>query len=218
MQKKSEKNIDVAGFHGGGWVYSKTVHEHFLHPKNIALNGKPSFKANGIGMVGSPACGDMMKFWIYIDPKTEKIKKCAWQTFGCASAIASTSMLSVMITKNDGLSLEKALKITPKDIIKKLGGLPDRKVHCSVLGDRALREAINNYFFNSKQTDKMKEVKAKVIDKVLGITDKDIEQAVLDGARTLSEVQHKTKVGLGDKNCLPEVVTLIEFFKEKHEL
>lgn len=218
MAKETKKDIDVARPGGGGWVYSQTVHEHFLRPKNIALDGELKFKPNGIGMVGSPACGDMMKFWIYVDPKKEIIKNCAWQTFGCASAIASTSMLSVMITKNGGMKIEEALKITPADIIKQLGGLPDRKIHCSVLGDRALREAINNYFLNSKQTDKIKESKAKVIDKVLGITDKDIEKAVLDGAKTLAEVQHKTKVGLGDKNCLPEAITLIEYYLEKQKL
>ena len=98
-----------------------------------------------MGSVGSPVCGDMMTMWIKVDPKTERVKKCAWRTFGCASAIASTSMLSVMVTRKAGMKLAEAIKLTPQDILKELGGLPARKVHCSVLGDQALRAAINNY-------------------------------------------------------------------------
>ncbi len=111
------------------WLYSKTVKEHFFHPKNFIRGKKPSWKYNGVGMIGSPACGDVMKFWLYINKKTKRIKKVGWQTFGCASAIASTSMLSVMLTEKEGINLTKALKITPQDILKRLGGLPSHKIH-----------------------------------------------------------------------------------------
>lgn len=134
----------------------------------------------------------------------------------CASAIASTSVLSVIVTENGGMNLDDALKLTPKDILQRLSGLPARKIHCSVLGDKALREAINDYFRKTKQYDRIKIEGAKVIDKYLKITDKDIEEAVLEGARTFEDVQKRTKVGVYDKNCIPEVKRLMEEFKEKH--
>ncbi|MCX6785378.1 MAG: iron-sulfur cluster assembly scaffold protein [Candidatus Komeilibacteria bacterium] len=130
------------------WMYSEIVKEHFFNPQNFTF--EPPKVYSGLGLVGSPACGDMMKVWITVDEKTNKIKDFKWQTFGCASAIASTSMLSVMATENGGLTLDKAEKLTPQDILERLGGLPDRKVHCSVLGDQALRAAIEDYRGKSK--------------------------------------------------------------------
>ncbi|MDO8647215.1 MAG: iron-sulfur cluster assembly scaffold protein [Candidatus Diapherotrites archaeon] len=161
-------------------------------------------------------CGDKMDLWIKVDPKTERIKECKWKTFGCASAIASTSMLSTMVSEKGGMKIEKALKITPQDIMKRLGGLPARKVHCSVLGDKALRAAINDYYRNTKQFDKVVDDGKKVIDKVLGTTDNDIEHAVLEGAKTFEEVQQKTKVGVHDKECIPQVMELIHYYRKKH--
>ena len=125
---------------GCGWAYSDIVKDHFLNPRNFVRDEKEIKDADGVGMMGSPACGDVMKMWIKV--KDGKIAECKWQTFGCASAIASTSMLSVMAT---GMKLEDALKITPKQIAEKLGGLPAIKIHCSVLGDQALRAAIEDY-------------------------------------------------------------------------
>lgn len=171
---------------------------------------------NGMGMVGSPACGDMMTIWIKVDPESERVKECKWKTFGCASAISSTSMLSVMVSEGEGMKVEDALKIKPQDIIARLGGLPLRKFHCSVLGDKALRAAINDYFRRTNQKERIVVEGARVVDKVLKITDHDIEEAVLDGADTLEKVQAKTKVGTGDPSCLPEVEQLIRFYKEKY--
>ena len=128
------------------WIYSNIVKKHFFNPKNfLKPEEEKSLKFNAYGEAGSPVCGDLMKIWLYIDPKTEKIKKCRWKTFGCGSAIASTSMLSVIITEKSGMKINEARKIKPQDIIKRLSGLPDIKIHCSVLGDQALRNAINNY-------------------------------------------------------------------------
>lgn len=201
------------------WFYSDKVKEHFFHPRNLMkASEEKKFKADGIGVVGSPVCGDMMKMWIKVDKKTERIKACKWQTFGCASAIASTSMLSVMVTKGKGMTLEEARNIKPQDIVENLDGLPARKYHCSVLGDKALRDAINDYFRKTKQFDRIKVEGAKVIDKVLKITDKDIEEAILEGARTFEEVQAKTKIGTQDKSCIPEVKELIDFYLKKHNL
>jgi len=122
------------------WVYSEKVKDHFLNPRNFVKDEKDVKGASGTGTVGSAACGDVMKMWIWV--KEGKITDCKWQTFGCASAIASTSMLSTMVK---GIKLEDALKITPKQIAEKLGGLPAIKLHCSVLGDQALRAAIEDY-------------------------------------------------------------------------
>lgn len=218
MKKKIKlKEAEVINQQGEGWLYSSDVKEHFFNPKNFSSDGKLAFKPNGIGMIGSPACGDVMKMWLLIDPKTERIKKCAWQTFGCASAIASTSVLSVMLIEKRGMKIDQALKIKPQDILERLGGLPARKVHCSVLGDQTLRAAINDYFRRTKQSARIIDEGTRVIDKATGVTDKDIEAAVLEGALTLKDVQKKTKVGLGDPSSLPEVEELIRFYREKFD-
>ena len=149
MKEKKEQtqtNPDVVGTDEVGWLYTDTVKEHFFRPKNIFITKdeeeKYTKEADGVGQVGSPSCGDVMKMIIKVDKKSNTISDLKWKTFGCASAIASTSMLSVMAI---GKSLEEAKKITPQDILKELGGLPPRKIHCSVLGDQALRAAIRDY-------------------------------------------------------------------------
>jgi len=131
------------------WLYSDIVKKHFLHPKNFLVNDK-KYKANGIGVVGSPDCGDMMIVWIKVDKKSQRIKECKWRTFGCASAIASSSIMSVMATEKGGMKLPQALKLKPEQIVDRLGGLPDRKFHCSVLGQDALRNAVKDYLSNEK--------------------------------------------------------------------
>jgi nitrogen fixation NifU-like protein len=201
-----------------GWFYTDTVKDHFFHPKNF-VDDESAIKEMHIGMVGSPACGDAMKIWVRVEKDAqgvERITELKWKTFGCASAIASTSMLSVMVTENGGLSIEDALKLRPQNIMERLGGLPNRKVHCSVLGDKALRSAVNSYFHKTGQHDRVMVEQGRIIDKVLKITDHDIEEAVLDGADTLERVQQKTKVGTGDPACIPEVEQLIRFYKEKY--
>ena len=201
--------------HKKHWFYTDTVKDHFFNPRNF-MDDDTGYKADGMGMVGSPACGDMMTVWIKVDRKTERITDMKWKTFGCGSAIASTSMHSVMVTENGGRTLEEAGKIKPQDIMTRLGGLPERKIHCSVLSDKALRAAVNDYFRRTGQTDRIKVEGARLIDEVLKVTDHDIEQAVLSGADTLKKVQAKTKVGTGDPSCIPEVEQLIRFYKEKY--
>ncbi len=215
--KKQIKNPNVIGA-TQEWFYSKQVKEHFFNPHNIfkTVEEAKKFKADGIGRVGSPACGDVMELWIKVDKKSDSIKKCKWKTFGCASAIASTSMLSVMVTEHGGMKLDVALKISPQDIIKRLGGLPERKIHCSVLGDKALRAAINNYFEKTKQFSRIVGENTRIIDADTGITNKDIEEAVLDGARTFEQVQQRTKVAIKDKSVVPEVKRLIGYYRKKH--
>jgi len=218
-----ETHIDVKSkVDSKKWFYNDTVKDHFFNARNFLRDDSEVKKfekvANGVGQVGSPACGDMMKMWILVEKEGNKelIRECKWQTFGCASAIGSTSMLSVMVTENGGMEVDKALKIKPQDIAGRLEGLPQRKFHCSVLGDKALRSAINDYFKRSGQEDRVITDGAKIVDKILKITDKDIEEAVLEGARTLEDVQKKTKAGIQDKSCIPEIKQLILFYTEKY--
>jgi NifU-like protein involved in Fe-S cluster formation len=216
-QKDLSEPVDIRATDGGGWLYSDTVKDHFFNPRNFMHYGEEEkFKFNGLGRVGSPACGDEMVLWIDVDEKTEKIKACRWRTFGCGSAISSTSVLSEMITENGGMKIDDALKIRPQDIMARLGGLPDRKVHCSVLGDKALQAAINDYFRRTNQHQRVVTAGAKIIDKDLNITDKDIEEAVLEGAKTLADLQKKLKIGIINKENLPAIDELLRFYQEKY--
>lgn len=207
---------DVRDHRGKGWAYSDVVKDHFFNPRNLMLDEVDETLYNAIGRVGSPACGDEMKIWLKVDEATDTVKECKWRTFGCGSAIAATSMLSVMVTENDGMKIDAALTITPRAIMERLGGLPNRKVHCSVLGDKALRQAVNAYFRNTNQFARVIVEGAKIIDPTTNVTDRDIEEAVLDGADTLEKVQQKTKVGIGNPDVVLEVEQLIRFYKEKY--
>jgi NifU-like protein involved in Fe-S cluster formation len=132
-----KKNIkESCSVDGADWVYSQTVKEHFFYPRNILFD-ETGYNADGVGVVGSPECGDVMHVWIKINKKTKRIKECKWRTFGCASAIASVSMMSVMATENGGMDLKSAQTLKPQQIVERLGGLPERKFHCSVLGHEA---------------------------------------------------------------------------------
>lgn len=218
--KTKRSKPDVVNQHtGGSWAYSSAVKEHFFNPRNLLWempSERESKKFDAEGIVGSPACGDVMRVWLTIDPKTERIREFKWRTFGCASAIAATSMLSVMVTEKGGMKLDKALQIKPQDIMVRLGGLPDRKVHCSVLGDKALRGAINDWFKKRGEFDRILIEGARVLDPNTKTTEADIEEAVIEGATTLEAVQKRTKVGIGYKECLPQVEELIRFYREKY--
>lgn len=220
MQKKQEKtkNFDVFNQHTGeSWYYSDIVKEHFFHPKNLLLEDPRDGAFDATGMVGSPACGDMMKMWMKIDAETQRIKDLKWKTFGCASAIAATSMFSVMLTENGGMTITDALNVRPQDVMARLGGLPNRKIHCSVLADKAFQKTANDYFRKTEQYDKIVIDGARVIDQRLNITDKDIEEAVLEGAHTFDEVQQKLKVGVASsEETKTEIEQLIRFYVEKY--
>lgn len=220
ISKKKISSPDVIAAGGAkAWVYADTVKDHFYNPQNFLQEGEENkIDFNGVGMVGSPACGDMMKFWIQVDSVTEKIKLCKWRTFGCASAIASTSMLSVMVTENGGMKIDDAVKLKPQDILVRLGGLPANKIHCSVLGDKALRAAVNDYFRKSGQYDRIKTDGSKMVDEKLKITEKDIEQAVIDGAKTMEDLQAMLKIGVEDPSCLPDAEQILRFYRDKHNV
>lgn len=231
--KNNKKDIDVINqFTGEKWYYTDIVKEHFFNPKNLLWErpeNEDEFDAHG--MVGSPACGDMMEMWMKIETaspsgaaginnlenKTERVKELKWKTFGCASAIAATSMFSVMVTENGGMLLKDALKIRPQDVMARLGGLPNRKIHCSVLADKAFQKTANDYFRKIGQFDRIAVEGARVVDARLNITDKDIEEVVLEGAVTLEDVQKKLKVAVGATEELrTEVEQLIRFYRDKY--
>jgi NifU-like protein involved in Fe-S cluster formation len=132
------------------WYYSEKVKEHFLNPKNFLTEEPKEGEFDAEGEAGNMACGDIMKVWIKVDSKTKQIKDFKWRTWGCASAIAATSMFSIIVTEKGGMTIEDALKITPQDIIERLHGLPPRKVHCSVLADQVFKDAVKNYYEKHK--------------------------------------------------------------------
>jgi nitrogen fixation NifU-like protein len=126
-------------------MYTKKVIEHFTNPHNY---GKIK-SADGVGKVGNPVCGDVMKVYIKVDKKKDTIKNIKFETLGCAAAIATSSMITDLAK---GKTLEEAMKITNKDVAKSLEGLPPMKMHCSNLAADALRNAIEDYKNNvSKQ-------------------------------------------------------------------
>lgn len=126
------------------WVYSDKVKDHFMNPRNFLFGDESQFDYDAVGTVGNPVCGDQMK--MYIKVEDNKITDARWKTYGCASAIASTSALSEMIK---GKTIDEALKIDAKAIDDYLGNLPKHKFHCSILGHEALAEAVKEYEKNN---------------------------------------------------------------------
>jgi nitrogen fixation NifU-like protein len=192
------------------WVYSDIVKDHFMNPRNV-WDDDEGFVADGRGTVGNVKCGDEMLFAIKVDNGV--ITDCRWKTYGCASAIASTSILSEAVK---GLTLEAAFNVSPKDIAERLGGLPEHKIHCSVLGDKALREAINDYYRKNGMPEKVREEKARIVCQCMNVTDHDIEHAVLEGARTYETLQEHTKLGTVCGQCRDEAVKLLDEYVRKH--
>ena len=194
------------------WLYTDKVLEHFMHPKNILVD-EDAYKEDGKGITGNIKCGDQMIVAIKVYKEKGIIKDCKWKTFGCASAIASTSALSEMVK---GMTLEDAYHVSAKDINKELGGLPEHKIHCSVHGDKALRAAINDYYIRNDMEDKVKKEEARIVCNCLNITDHEIEEAVLEGARSFYELQEMTKIGTVCGECEDEATRLVEMYRNKH--
>ena len=179
------------------WEYSDKVKEHFLNPRNAGVIED----ANAVGEVGSMACGDALKLMLKVD-KNGTIEDAKFQTFGCASAIASASALTEMLK---GKNLKEAEKITNQDIADFLDGLPKEKMHCSVLGRQALEQAIANY---KGEAQKIKE--GEIVCECFGVTDLEIEKAVKENnLKTVEEVTNYTKAGGGCEGCHDKIREII---------
>ena len=194
------------------WAYTDKVKDHFVNPRNV-LEDEDGYPADGKGVVGNIKCGDEMMVVIRVDGEKGTITECKWKTYGCASAIASTSVLSEMVK---GVALEDAYRLSPKEIMAELGSLPEHKVHCSVLGDKALRAAINDYYARNGMREKVVEKEARVVCQCMDVTDREIEEAVLEGARTFYELQERTKLGTVCGQCEEEATDLLRECVEKH--
>ena len=171
------------------WEYTDKVKEHFLKPRNA---GEVE-DANAVGEVGSMACGDALKLSLRVD-ENGKVADAKFQTFGCASAIASASALTEMLK---GKTVEEAEKITNQDIADYLGGLPKEKMHCSVLGRQALEEALAQY-----KGEHVAKKEGEIVCECFGVTDLEIEKAIRENdLSTVEEVTNYTKAGGGCENC-----------------
>jgi len=180
------------------WEYTEKVKDHFLNPRNVGVIED----ADGVGEVGSLACGDALKLTLKVDGD-QKISDAKFQTFGCASAIASSSALTEMIK---GITIDEALKITNNDIAEYLGGLPKEKMHCSVMGRDALEKAIANY-----RGEPEKEVDGEIVCECFGVTDREIQRAVKENhLKTIQDVTDYVKAGGGCESCHDKIQEIIE--------
>ena len=182
------------------WEYTDKLKDHFFNPRNVG----EIKDADGIGEVGSLACGDALKLTFKLDEKG-RIKDAKFKTFGCASAIATSSVLTEMIK---GKTLDEAAHVTNKDIADYLGGLPEQKMHCSVMGREALEAAIENY---QSGGEKKHELEGNLVCTCFGVTDKEIERVIRENnLKTVEEVTNYCKAGGGCGGCKGEIEKIVE--------
>ena len=187
------------------WDYTDKVKDHFLNPRNVGEIESP----DGVGEVGSLACGDALRLTFRLD-ENKRIKDAKFKTFGCASAIASSSALTEIIK---GKTLEEAAKVTNHDIAAYLGGLPEEKMHCSVMGREALDAAIANY-----RGQKVEKGNFEIVCKCFGVTDNEITKAIRENdLQTVEQVTYYTKAGGGCAQCHPKIEALIEKVRKEME-
>jgi NifU-like protein len=181
------------------WEYTDRVMDHFENPRNVGVVPR----IDGEGQVGSLSCGDALRLTIQVDKDRDLIEDAKFQTFGCASAIASSSALTEMIK---GKTLDEALSITNQDIAEFLGGLPREKMHCSVMGQEALEAAVANY-----RGVPVKSAQGELICKCFGVTDVEIEKVVkVNRLTTVEEITQYTKAGGGCGQCKPRLEELLD--------
>jgi len=181
------------------WDYNEKVWDHIRNPRNVGQMESPS----AVGEAGSLACGDALRLMLRIDPN-EVITDARYQTFGCGSAVAAGSALTEIVV---GKPVDEAARLTNQDIVDYLGGLPEEKMHCSVMGAEALESALRNY--RGEPPAPVDE--AKIVCKCFGITEDQIREAVRTNALlTVEDVTHYTKAGGGCGQCHERILDLIE--------
>ena len=187
------------------WNYTEKVKDHFLNPRNVG----EIEDADGVGEVGSLACGDALRLTFKLD-EGKRIKDARFKTFGCASAIASSSALTEIIKD---MTLEEAEKVSNRDIANYLGGLPEEKMHCSVMGREALEVAIASY-----RGQKVKKEDFEVVCNCFGVTDREILKAIRENdLSTVEQVTYYTKAGGGCGKCHPKIEAIIEKVRKEME-
>jgi NifU-like protein len=201
MALQVEAAIVEAATHPTGddsmWDYTDKVKDHFLHPRNVGEVENP----DAIGEVGSLACGDALRLTFKLD-ENKRIDDIKFQTFGCASAIASSSALTEIAK---GKTLEEAEKISNQDLAEFLGGLPEEKMHCSVMGKEALEAAIANYRGEATVKEDF-----EIVCKCFGVTDKEIERVAKENDLTsLEQITDFTKAGGGCQACHPKIEAIL---------
>ena len=183
------------------WEYTEKVKEHFLQPHNVGEVEKP----DAVGEVGSIACGDALKLTLKIDPKTGRILEAKFKTYGCGSAIASSSVLTDMVI---GKTIEEAKKITNEDIVQVLGGLPKEKMHCSVMGQEALAAALSRY--EGKDATVHQEEEGRLVCRCFAVPEGMIRRvARQNNLRTVEEVTQYTKAGGGCGACVTDIEDIL---------
>ncbi|MCI5888619.1 MAG: Fe-S cluster assembly protein NifU [Brachyspira sp.] len=192
------------------WDYSEKVMDHYRNPRNI---GKID-DADAVGTAGSLTCGDQLKIYLKIN-KDGVVTDAKFQTFGCGSAVASSSILTEMII---GKTVDEVRKITNKDIADELGGLPPEKMHCSVMGYEALEDALKGYE-GYKDLDDIRaeeDKKEKIVCTCFGVTENLIWDAIKqNGLKTVEEVTNYTKAGGACGKCKSAIQDIIDTYYKK---